>query len=436
RRWTYRELQARVEALTSDLLVRLGDGLGEGDGEQTVAVLLPHDARAPMALLAVLHTGRVPVPLDPTFPPERNRRILERSAAALVIGTPEGRAAAGALLGAATAWLNLDAEGWPQPPEAEAPARRPLRGSDPAWLLFTSGSTGEPKGVLQNQRGLLHDVMQYTNAIHLRPEDRLTQLYSASVSGALRDIYGALLNGACLLPLPVAELGAAGVLEVIRRERITVLHAIPGIFRLLLEAMPPGERLPDLRLVYLAGDRIDRSDLETFRARVPGPCWLYLGIGSTENATLYAHHFLGPEAPLPPGPPPVGRELPDRPLRLLGDDGQPVPAGAIGEIECTSRYLAQGYWRDPQATAERFLPQPGDASVRRFRSGDLARLGADGLLTFVGRRDAQVKIAGRRLEPGEVEAALQALPEVERALVMALPAAAGGLALTAWLQAS
>ena len=461
RRWTYRELQARVEALASDLLVRLGDGVGEGegegvgvcesDGEQTVAVLLPHDARAPMALLAVLHTGRVPVPLDPTFPPERNRRILERSAAALVIGTPEGRAAAGALLSAATAWLDLDAEGWPQPPEAaadgaaettafaesaEAPARRPLRGSDPAWLLFTSGSTGEPKGVLQNQRGLLHDVMQYSNAIHLRPQDRLTQLYSASVSGALRDIYGALLNGACLLPLPVAELGAAGVLEVIRRERITVLHAIPGIFRLLLEAMAPGERLPDLRLVYLAGDRIDRSDLETFRARVPGPCWLYLGIGSTENATLYAHHFLGPEAPLPPGPPPVGRELPDRPLRLLGDDGQPVPAGAIGEIECTSRYLAQGYWRDPQATAERFLPQPGDASVRRFRSGDLARLGADGLLTFVGRRDAQVKIAGRRLEPGEVEAALQALPEVERALVMALPAAAGGLALTAWLQAS
>ena len=105
RRWSYRELQARVEALASDLLVRLGDGVGESDGEQTVAVLLPHDARAPMALLAVLHTGRVPVPLDPTFPPERNRRILERSAAALVIGTPEGRAAAGALLGAATAWL-------------------------------------------------------------------------------------------------------------------------------------------------------------------------------------------------------------------------------------------------------------------------------------------------------------------------------------------
>jgi amino acid adenylation domain-containing protein len=450
RRWTYRELQARVEALATELLARLGQGDGgvvgesDGDAEAPVAVLLPHDARAPMALLAVLHAGRVPVPLDPTFPLERNRRILERAAAALVVGTPEGRAGAGALLSAAKAWLVLDAEGWAQPAEAatdgatetiESPALRPLRGSDPAWLLFTSGTTGEPKGVLQNQRGLLHDVMQYCNAIHLRPQDRLTQLYSASVSGALRDIYGALLNGACLLPLPLAELGAAGVLEVIRRERITVLHAIPGIFRLLLEAMAPGERLPDLRLVYLAGDRIDRSDLEAFRARVPGPCWLYLGIGSTENATLYAHHFIGPEAPLPPGPPPVGRELPDRPLRLLGDDGQPVPIGAIGEVECTSRYLAQGYWRDPQATAERFVPQPGDASVRRFRSGDLARLGADGLLTFVGRRDAQVKIAGRRLEPGEVEAALQALPEVERALVMALPAAAGGLALTAWLQA-
>jgi amino acid adenylation domain-containing protein len=435
RRWTYAALQERVEALAEALLCRLGHG------EEPVAVLLPQDARAPLALLAVLAAGRTPVPLDPAFPLERNRRILERAGAALVVVAAGAREGLEPLLPLATVWLALNDEGWPvqevtgvDATGLAAPARRPLRGSDPAWLLFTSGSTGAPKGVLQNQRGLLHDVMQYTNAIHLGPEDRLTQLYSASVSGALRDIYGALLNGACLYPLSLAELGVAGVLAVIRRERLTVLHAIPGIFRLLIESLAPAESLPDVRLLYLAGDRVDRADVEAHRAHFLPHCWLYLGIGSTENATLYAHHFLGHHTPLAEGSVPVGRELPDRALRVLGDDDAPVPVGAIGEIECTSRYLAQGYWRDPETTAQRFLPVPGDASIRRFRSGDLARLGADGLLTFVGRRDNQIKIAGRRVETGEVEGELQTLPGVERALVMALPDQGGAIGLVAWLQ--
>jgi amino acid adenylation domain-containing protein len=421
RHWTYAALQERVEALAETLLRRLGHG------EEPVAVLLPQDARAPMALLAVLAAGRTPVPLDPTFTLERNRRILQRADAALVITALTVGETVSVLRPYAADWLLLDAEGWAEEAGPAAPLRgaldepvirRPLRGSDPAWLLFTSGTTGEPKGVFQNQRGLLHDVMQYTNAIHLCPEDRLSQLYSASVSGALRDIYGALLNGACLYPLSLAELGAAGVLEVIRRERLTVLHAIPGIFRLLMERLSPGEQLPDVRLLYLAGDRVNRADVIAYRTHCQPSCWLYVGIGSTENSTLYAHHFLDHRTALPPGPVPVGRELPDRALRLLGEDGSPVPAGEIGEIECTSRYLAQGYWRDPEATTQHFLAAPGDDSIRRFRSGDLARLGADGLLRFMGRRDNQIKIAGRRVEADEIEANLLAHPDIAQVIVI------------------
>lgn len=433
RRWSYHALHHRVEALTTVLLRVLGDD------SAPVALLLPQDARVPMAQLAVLAAGRLPVPLDPRFPLARNRRILDCSGAGLILGDGMDPSSADPALTASCAWLWLDGEGTvlesgTLPAMGEPAAPRPLRGDDPAWLLFTSGSTGTPKGVVQNHRGLLHDVMQYTNAIHLCANDRLTQLYSASVSGSLRDIYGALLNGACLVPLSIVDQGAAAVLEEIRRERITVLHAVPGLFRLLIEALAPGETLPHVRLLYLAGDRVDRRDVEAFQAHFCADALLYIGIGSTEHSTLYAHHFIKADGPLPPGPVPVGRELPDRCLRLVGDNGDPVPAGAIGEIECTSRYLAQGYWRDPEATARSFQPCIGDASIRRFRSGDQAWLGADGLLRFVGRRDDQLKIAGQRLEPSEVEAALHALPAVRRALVMALPVANGEPLLVAWLQ--
>ena len=289
---------------------------------------------------------------------------------------------------------------------------------DPAYILYTSGSTGRPKGVVQNQRGLLHDVMQYVNSVHLDAGDRLTQLYSPSVNGAIRDVYGALLTGAALYPVDLRREGLRRLRSLLLDGTITILHAMPPVFRAVHEALGQEPCPPAVRLVYLAGDRIFTGDVARFRqATAPGTL-LYVGIGSTENATIYRQWFLGHRTPVEGHLLPVGYPVPDRPSVLLAEDGAPVRPGETGEIVVTSRYMALGYWNEPALTATAFRPSPADPVARVFHTGDLGRERPDGLLEFVGRRDRQLKIRGYRVEPAETEAALRAIPGVADAAVI------------------
>lgn len=315
-RLTYGEVRARVERLAGLLMT------GLPPGADPVAIFLDHYASFPIAMLAVLAAGRAYVPLDVSFPLERNRRILQHASSAAIVTDHANALLAAKLCPPGTPLIDMEALDAIETPIPQMPTADSL-----AYILYTSGSTGEPKGVYQNHRNFLHDVLQYTNSIHLSTEDRLTMLYSGCVNGAIRDIYGALLNGASLHILPFRQLGATGLVAAIAEHGITIYHSVPTVFRQLVAALRTHQRLSDIRLAYLAGDRLDRADIDALRRHFPRDALLYTGIGSTENATLYRHWFIASDTPMEGPRVPVGRAIPDRDMALLDERGTPVPEG-------------------------------------------------------------------------------------------------------------
>ncbi len=382
------------------------------DGERSpVALGLPTDARYPSAMLGALAAGRPYVPLDLSHPPERLRHVMVHSGVTRVLVAGTGAQELEGLLGDGRRLTDLD--GLAAAPDDWRPAPR---AEDPAYILYTSGSTGRPKGVYQHQSGLMHDVMQYTHSVHLSSEDTTTLLYSPSVNGAIRDIFGALLNGACLCMSNLRVEGLRVAWERMAEAGITIFHAMPPVLRALLQSRP-GAPLPgSVRLAYVAGDRFHACDVHLLRAAMPADALLYTGIGSTECATLYRQWFMPPHwAPEVQGVP-VGHAVPDRELILLDNEGLPVEVGQAGNIHVRSRFLARGYWNDPQLTAGAFS-EADEGGFRTFRTGDRGRLRPDGLLEFHGRADRQVKVRGFRVEPAEVESVLRLLPGVGDACV-------------------
>lgn len=376
---------------------------------EPVALFLAPGRDVVAAMLGALAAGRPYLPLDPSFPLAPLRRAIEHCGARLVIGQTQESLDG---LAAGTAGLAVDSMQvvTERPPIGEA--------ADPAYILLTSGSTGVPKCVWQDQRGLMHDVMQYSQAIEIGPADRSSLLYSPSVNGALRDIYGALLNGASLSVADLRAEGLSKVLNDLSQRHVTILHAMPPVLRGLMRSADA--RIADFaRVVYTAGDRFLAQDLADLRRFLPLGCRIYTGIGSTECATLYRHWII-PENWLPDTPlVPVGEAIEDRNMRLIDSDGAEVAPGEVGEIEVTSAYVARGYWNDPELTAQAFLPVVDRPDQRRFCPGDLGRLRPDGLLEFYGRSDRQIKVRGYRFDPVEVETALRRLPGVaEAALVV------------------
>lgn len=400
----YGELLDRATAIASRLL-------DEGKPSEPVALALPVDWQYIAAMLGCLAAGRPYVPLDLKHPAERLEWILEHSGASVALvdgsvqpfqGRPRCRV------------VDLS--------DVHSAGTRFMPAGEPgsvAYIIYTSGSTGRPKGVFQDQRGLTHDVLQYTNSIHLGRDDISTLLYSPSVNGAIRDIYGCLLNGASLCLGDLAGEGFAPVLERATRCGITLLHAMPPVLRSLLREPGAQAMLRQVRLAYVAGDRFLASDVRLLRSAMPEEAFLYTGIGSTECATLYRQWFVPHDWQLEASAVlPVGRAIPGREVRICSEEGEERATGETGIIQVRGRYLARGYWRDAALTQNCFTGPDEPGAYRVFNTGDLGRIRTDGLLEFVGRADRQVKIRGFRVDPTETEAALRALPGIEDAAVV------------------
>ncbi|WP_449220076.1 AMP-binding protein [Tistrella mobilis] len=411
------EQALRIAAAIDGRTAAAGEGRGPEEGEP-VAVAIPASAGCLAALLGALAAGRPYVPLDPSFPAARNELILGHAGVRLMLTDQATAAGRPELMAAATAAgaTVLAIDDLAAPPAGWSPRGGP---DDAAYVQYTSGSTGRPKGVWQTQRGLLHDVLQYRDVLDISAADRLTWLYSPAVSGAIRDMYGALLAGAAVIPVDLRTEGVAAAGRRFATTRPTIFHAMPTVLRVLTDGGAGAAALGGIRVAYLAGERIFAADLARVFADAPAEARIYVGIGSTENATIYRHWLIDREACPTEGVVSVGWPVADRHMRLVDAEGRPVPDGGIGEIEVESRYMAAGYWRDPELTAATFLTG-GDVApgARRLRPGDLGRIRADGQLEFLGRADGQLKIRGHRVEPAEVEAALRALPGVGDAAVL------------------
>ena len=376
-------------------------------------------------MLGALKAGKIYVPLDPVHPAPRLADAIGDSSARLVLTAaahaPLAQAVAGeaALLVAET----LDESG------ADAAPGLVVAPEAGAYVFYTSGSTGRPKGVLDTHRSVLHNVMRYTNTLHLAADDRLTLLQGPAFSGAVSSLFGALLNGAACFPFDVGREGADRIPAWLAAEGITVYHSVPALFR---QVAPHGAAFPALRLVRLEGDGASPRDLDLFQRHFTRDCVLVNGLGATECG-LVRQFFFTPAHPLPEGVVPIGEAVEDMEIAVAGEDGRPVPSGTVGEITVRSRYLAAGYWRRPELTAERFSDVGTETGLRVYRTGDAGRRRADGMLEHLGRLDGLAKVRGQRVEVAEVEAALLTLPGVAEAAVTVREDTPGESRLVAYL---
>ncbi len=383
-----------------------------------VAVLLPHGWLFVAAALGVAAAGHACVPLDAEHPADRNHRIAQHAGVAVVVSAGEHAARARALFGGEVPVIDLDhLAAAPRPPDPGPEAV--------AYILYTSGSTGAPKGVFQDHRGVLHNVLEWVNTGHIGPDDRMALFYSPASIAGLGKLLIALLAGASLEVLSPARLGARALAQRVRSSGSTLINCSPTLFRHIAEALEPGERLDGVRLVTLGGERVDWGVVDVFK-RVRHPdALLMVHMGATEVWVLHSQWFVDEGLRAGSAQLPVGRSLPGRIVTLVDGDGRPVPIGEAGEVVVSGPGLALGYWREPALTAQAFGSDASDPPARAYRTGDLAIQRPDGLRVFAGRKDDQIKLHGYRVEPGEIEAALRGCPGVRDAAIVVRRSATG-----------
>jgi amino acid adenylation domain-containing protein len=414
--WSYRRLNEASIRLAGSL-----EELGVGPGSR-VGVAMERSAGLLTALLAILRQGAAYVPLDPAYPDDRLTFLRENAGLSLVLVHAATRQRF-----AAVRQVCLDRD-------REAIAARlvvrpavPVPAEALAYLIYTSGSTGRPKGVAVPHRAVARLVWG-ADDLALRPGDRLAFNANTSFDAATWEIWGTLLRGAALVVIPQEILlSPTALAERLERERVTVLHLTTPLFNRMVREAP--EALAPLRLVLFGGEASDPAAAALALRRPPGR--LLHTYGPTESTTFAAWH---PVREVAPGAAtvPIGSPLGNTTLYVVDRVLAPLPPGVAGELAIGGDGLAQGYWNRPELTAGRFVPHPWAAGERLYLTGDLVRWRTAGPLEFLGRLDGQVKIRGVRIEPGEIEAALAAHPEVRECVVLARPDSAGDRRLVAW----
>ncbi len=412
---SFAELDAAAAAIAGQVL----DRAGSGDGP--VALLLRHDAPQIAALLGVLKAGRVVVALNPTDPPARLGQIRADVGAELVLADERNRALALAA-GFDRSRVILVRER-PEP-GAAAPPVPAADPSDLALLIYTSGSTGRPNGVMQPHRNVLHNALRLTNGLGIEADDRLVLLASLSSGQGLATTWISLLNGATLCPFPIMERGVTGLPGWLEENGVSVVVVSASVFRNFVRTLNGGP-LCGIRLLRLGSEAALRSDYEAYRRHFPPEC-LFANTYSSSEAGNVTQFLAGHDLDPADGALPIGAPTEDVDVVLLDERGSEVAPGEPGEIVVRSDRLSPGYWGNEELTARRF----GDGY---FRTGDLGRLADDGVLTWVGRKDVQMKVRGNRVDLSEVEAALACLPGVHGAVAGPRPTPRGDTRLAAYV---
>ncbi|MCD2523924.1 lichenysin non-ribosomal peptide synthetase LicC [Bacillus licheniformis] len=417
---TYRELNEKANKV-AHLLRKKNVGCGE-----PVALLFRRSPEMVIAILAVLKAGGAYLPIDPEYPEARIQYMLEDSGAVCML-TQEELAGRAASLSFHKHTILID------DPAVSAESGRNLEiaaePDDLAYIMYTSGTTGKPKGNLTTHANITR-VVKETNYISLSEKDTLLSLSNYAFDGFTFDLYGALLNGAKLVVADQATILHIGKLtEAIQKENITVMFVTTALFNLLVDAGTGW--MKGIRKVLFGGERSSVSHVKKAFAAM-GPDRIIHVYGPTETtvfATFYPVNRMEDSAVSIP----IGKPINETNAYILTENNRLQPIGAVGELCLSGTGVSRGYLNRPELTAEKFAPHPFNSGETMYRTGDLARWLPDGNIDFIGRIDDQVKIRGHRIELGEIEEQLMRCQGVKEAVVTARKSGNGDAALTAYV---
>lgn len=401
---TYAALNQAANRIAHEVLIQ------RGRRSEGIASLLGRGPALAAAILGVLKAGKIFVFLNPHFPQARLNFMAENSQSTLLLTDNEHLSLAKELVRNGLQLINIDeidSHSVNNPRIAISPTAL-------AWLNYTSGSTGQPKGVVQNHRNVLHLIMTQTNDLHICSKDRISTFTSSA-----GEMLIAVLNGALSVSADIKKDGLSGTGDWLIQEEISVYNSVPSVFRHFAGTLRGDEKFAKLRLLRLTGEPLLRTDVDLYKKYFPQSCILVNRLSSTE-VPAFRQYFIDHSTVITDPIVPVGYAIKDYEALLISDDGRGEGTDEVGEVAVKSCHLSPGYWRNSELTRTQFSPVPGEEGKRIFRTGDLGYIRPDGCLVYLGRKDFQVKVRGNRVELAEVEIALLNLELFSEAVVAPL----------------
>ncbi len=400
---TYAELNSAANQAAHLLLAKMTSET------RPVAMLIDQSYESIVWTLAILKAGSCYAPLDQRLPDPVLRNMVDKLRPGAIISAGHQfdlarKLAAGRfpVISSNATWNQFSGEN----------LDRLIAPESIAYIFHTSGSTGDPKGVMDCHQNVLHNIMRYTNSLKFAPGDILSLVQNPSFSGTVSSLFGALLTGAAVAPYTLHGDGLRHISQWLCSSRLTIFHSVPSIFRQLSDQP---FRFADVRLIRLEGDRVSLLDVKHFQANFSDVCTLVNGLGATECG-LVRQFFINQKTHLDPTEPiPIGYPVRDMVVRILDADGRELQPGCVGEISVESKFLAMGYWHNPALSNQRFVE--GQEGFRRYRTGDLGSMSSDGCLTHRGRVDHRIRIRGEFIDAGDMEKQLVNISGVSQVIV-------------------
>jgi amino acid adenylation domain-containing protein len=421
-RCTYAELNARANRLAR---VLRASGLTPGD---PVGLCMERSIDMVVALLAIVKAGGAYVPLDPSYPRERLDFIVRDTGMSLLVTQ---RSLASRFPSTGPAVLVLEQEAGRIAAESSEDLGSSVDGAGLAYIMYTSGSTGMPKGVAVAHRGISRLVLG-ANYVTIGPDDVFLQVAPLSFDASTFEIWGPLLNGASCVLFPERIPTPADLRHAIHAHGVTILWLTASLFNTIVNADP--KTLSGVRQLLIGGEALSVSHVRRALDSLP-ETRIINGYGPTEGTTFTCCYPIPRPVAESDTSIPIGRPISNTRVYVLDARGNPVPVGVAGELYVGGDGVALGYWKSPELTGERFVADPftSDPAGRLYRTGDLVRYRPDGQIEFLGRLDKQVKIRGFRIEPGEIEAVLAQHPAVGASAVIAREDLPGDRKLVAYV---
>ena len=412
---TYRALDlkaSRIAAALSSL---------PSQRDRPIVLFMKDEAARVAAMLGALKANRIFIPLAPNSPEQWVTQVIEDSGAAQIIVDSSTRSIAELAATGSVTVVEVDQLARSSEPFV---ADRTASPDDTAYIVYTSGSTGRPKGVASSHRSLIRQCDVRNTVFGLGRSDRYANLRSSGVSSGISNTFLPLLSGGCLFPFDLHRHGLQKLAPWLIAQKITYVSFSGSLLRTWLASLPDNLRFPALRFVGATGERLYAEDVIRLTRHLEGDWRIGHSYSSTESGIIAAQVFTPSRLP-DAGIVAVGRPVDGMEVCIQDETGALVPPGEIGEIVVRSRFLAQGYWNNPELTAKVFQTDPLDSAIRIYRTGDLGRWRSDGTLEHVGRKGRRIRLRGYNIEPFQVECELMRQPGVTDAVVFLHDGAAG-----------